>query len=84
MSRVLRRHLASAATGLLAGALYHLLGTASPAPPWAALAGLAGILLGERASRSLLDRLRRYDGDSSLNRARPAPTASAAETGTDS
>ncbi|MQS15971.1 XapX domain-containing protein [Streptomyces kaniharaensis] len=63
----MRRYSASLLVGLLAGGLYHLLGTPSPAPPWPALAGLAGIVLGERATRTLLSRSRRRDGDDSAH-----------------
>ncbi|MZG13737.1 DUF1427 family protein [Streptomyces sp. SID5914] len=58
MTRALRGYVASALAGLLAGTLYHLLGATSPAPPWIALAGLLGILLGEHATRSLIGCLR--------------------------
>ncbi|MFE9252768.1 XapX domain-containing protein [Streptomyces sp. NPDC007088] len=53
-----RRLTASGLVGLLAGALYRLLDVPSPAPPWAALAGLLGILAGEHATRALLNRFR--------------------------
>ncbi|MCM1965885.1 DUF1427 family protein [Streptomyces sp. G1] len=54
-----RRSTASGLVGLLAGALYFLLGVPSPAPPWAALAGLLGILAGEHVTRAILTTLRR-------------------------
>ncbi|MFI1004410.1 XapX domain-containing protein [Streptomyces galbus] len=54
----LRRYAASGLVGLLAGALYFLLDVPSPAPPWAALAGLLGILAGEHATRAILPRVR--------------------------
>ncbi|MDH6455318.1 MULTISPECIES: DUF1427 family protein [unclassified Streptomyces] len=55
-----RRYAASGLVGLLAGALYQLMGVASPAPPWAALIGLLGILLGEHATRAILGRVRHH------------------------
>lgn len=45
------------AAGLLAGGLYGVLGVRSPAPPYAALVGLLGILLGEQAVTSIRARL---------------------------
>jgi XapX domain-containing protein len=45
----LRRTVIAFAVGLLAGALFWLLRTPSPAPPWPALTGLLGMVLGERA-----------------------------------
>jgi XapX domain-containing protein len=45
-----RPYAASLGVGLLAGALYGLLGTRSPAPPVIALIGLLGMLLGEMAT----------------------------------
>ncbi|MGW0884700.1 DUF1427 family protein [Streptomyces sp. NPDC002671] len=65
MSPALRRYGASVLAGLLAGGLYRLLGTASPAPPWVALAGLLGILAGEHVTRSLIARLRHRGGGQS-------------------
>lgn len=47
----------SLAVGLLAGALYGLLNVRSPAPPYIALLGLLGILLGEQAVHLVKDRL---------------------------
>ena len=41
-------YVASAATGLLVGIIYALLGVRSPAPPIVALFGLLGMLLGEQ------------------------------------
>ncbi|MDX3072851.1 DUF1427 family protein [Streptomyces sp. NPDC088354] len=49
----------SFAVGFLAGVLYWLMGVHSPAPPWISLVGLLGILVGEYAVRTLLDRRRR-------------------------
>ena len=45
--------------GAVAGALYVVLGVASPAPPWPALLGLAGMVLGERVGSTVLRRVRR-------------------------
>ncbi|MFB7436491.1 XapX domain-containing protein [Streptomyces microflavus] len=52
-----RRYTASGLVGLLAGSLYFLLDVPSPAPPWAALAGLLGILAGEHATRTILTKI---------------------------
>lgn len=41
--------LLSLAVGLLVGVIYGLLNVRSPAPPYVALLGLRGILLGEQA-----------------------------------
>jgi XapX domain-containing protein len=41
--------LLSLAAGLLVGVIYGLLNVRSPAPPYIALLGLLGILLGEQA-----------------------------------
>ena len=41
-------YIISLGAGLLAGALYSLLGVRSPAPPTIALIGLLGMLLGEQ------------------------------------
>ncbi|MFJ2241840.1 DUF1427 family protein [Streptomyces sp. NPDC087859] len=49
---------ASVLVGFLAGGLYVLLGAPSPAPPWPALVGLLGILLGEHATRAVVTRTR--------------------------
>ncbi|MFD5425639.1 DUF1427 family protein [Streptomyces sp. NPDC127084] len=57
MTPTVRLHLASALTGVLAGALYQLFGVASPAPPWVALTGLLGLLLGERGMRGVMSRI---------------------------
>ncbi len=46
----------SVGVGLLAGGLYAVLRVDDPAPPWVALVGLGGILLGEHAVRRGLDR----------------------------
>ncbi|MFD8201520.1 XapX domain-containing protein [Streptomyces sp. NPDC059701] len=46
--------------GLLMGAVYWALDLSSPAPPLLGLAGLAGIVLGERAATAVRDsRVRR-------------------------
>ncbi|MFF3562534.1 DUF1427 family protein [Streptomyces sp. NPDC002574] len=50
----------SFAVGFLAGVLYWLMGVRSPAPPWISLVGLLGILVGEYAVRTLLERRRRH------------------------
>ncbi|WP_127783674.1 DUF1427 family protein [Rhodococcus sp. X156] len=41
------RYVGSALVGILAGIIYRSLDIRSPAPPWVALVGLVGILLGE-------------------------------------
>jgi XapX domain-containing protein len=48
LTRAVKIYLASAATGLLVGIIYALLGVRSPAPPIVALFGLLGMLLGEQ------------------------------------
>lgn len=57
----------SLAVGLLVGAIYALLNVRSPAPPYIALLGLLGILLGEQAVDLVKGRLQ------------PPPSASASE-----
>ena len=57
----------SLAVGLLVGAIYALLNVRSPAPPYIALLGLLGILLGEQAVHLVKDRQQ------------PPPSASASE-----
>ena len=55
----MKPYLFSLAAGLLVGIVYNLLGVRSPAPPFIALVGLAGILLGEQAlpiARRLADK----------------------------
>jgi XapX domain-containing protein len=42
-------YLVSLAAGVLIGVIYGLLNVRSPAPPYVALLGLLGILLGEQA-----------------------------------
>ncbi|MFI2508950.1 DUF1427 family protein [Streptomyces sp. NPDC018972] len=69
----LRKAALSFAAGLLMGALYWAMDLTSPAPPLLGLAGLAGIVLGERAATAVRDR---------PTRRRPAPPPSAAEEGT--
>ncbi len=44
----MKPYLKSLLAGLLAGAVYSLIGVASPAPPVIALIGLVGILAGEQ------------------------------------
>jgi XapX domain-containing protein len=53
-------YLISLAAGLLAGAIYGLIGVRSPAPPVVALIGLLGMLIGEQAvpaAKHLIDQL---------------------------
>lgn len=50
----MRDWIVSIAIGVLVGCLYGLLRTRSPAPPPLALAGLAGMLIGERLVALLL------------------------------
>ncbi|GLK48920.1 hypothetical protein GCM10017620_18930 [Brevundimonas intermedia] len=45
------------AVGLLVGCLYGLLNVRSPAPPYVALLGLLGILLGEQGTQYVRHRL---------------------------
>jgi len=47
---------AALGVGLLAGALYQLMGVPTPAPPWWALCGLLGIVVGERGVAAVRDR----------------------------
>lgn len=49
------------AVGLLVGGLYGLLNVRSPAPPYVALLGLLGILLGEQGVQHLRERLKSLD-----------------------
>lgn len=46
---MMRIYVVSLAAGLLVGVIYGLLNVRSPAPPYVALLGLLGILLGEQA-----------------------------------
>lgn len=48
--------------GLVAGALYWLMGVPTPAPPWNSLTGLFGILVGEYAVTSVGKAVRRRAG----------------------
>ncbi|MFB6817674.1 DUF1427 family protein [Streptomyces sp. NPDC056347] len=59
MSRGITRYALSLGAGILAGFLYRLMGVPTPAPPWVALAGLLGIVIGESGGRRLLTRLHR-------------------------
>ncbi|MEV4991652.1 DUF1427 family protein [Pseudarthrobacter sp. LMD1-1-1.1] len=49
----LREYGYSYAAGIVAGVVYFVLHTSTPAPPWPALVGLCGILLGESTGRRL-------------------------------
>jgi len=64
---------AALGVGLLAGVLYHLMGVPTPAPPWWALCGLLGIVVGETGGGIARDRWGR--------RGRRAPPRPAAEEG---
>ncbi|MCU9951819.1 MULTISPECIES: XapX domain-containing protein [Burkholderia] len=44
----MKPYISSLLAGMLAGAVYYLIGVPSPAPPTIALAGLLGILAGEQ------------------------------------
>ncbi|RQS35316.1 DUF1427 family protein [Burkholderia sp. Bp8992] len=44
----MKPYISSLLAGMLAGAVYYLIGVQSPAPPTIALAGLLGILAGEQ------------------------------------
>ncbi|BAX63647.1 XapX domain-containing protein [Burkholderia stabilis] len=44
----MKPYISSLLAGILAGAVYYLIGVQSPAPPTIALAGLLGILAGEQ------------------------------------
>ena len=46
-------YLLSLAVGVLVGVIYGLLNVRSPAPPYVALLGLLGILLGEQAAAAV-------------------------------
>ncbi|MDA3643092.1 XapX domain-containing protein [Saccharopolyspora indica] len=59
MNRLVLRYALSLGAGILAGILCWLMGVPTPAPPWIALVGLLGIVIGETAGRLLLTRLRR-------------------------
>ncbi|MFF3744527.1 DUF1427 family protein [Streptomyces kronopolitis] len=56
------RAVAALGLGLVAGALYWLMGVPTPAPPWNSLTGLFGILVGEYAVTSVGKALRRRTG----------------------
>ncbi|MBX7555313.1 DUF1427 family protein [Streptomyces sp. NPDC004232] len=62
MSRAVVRYALSLGAGILAGFLCWLMGVPTPAPPWIALVGLVGIVIGESGGRLLLTRLRRRPG----------------------
>ncbi|NBB61477.1 DUF1427 family protein [Pseudomonas sp. ODNR1LW] len=47
----MKPYLVSLAAGVLIGVIYGLLNVRSPAPPYVALLGLLGILLGEQATQ---------------------------------
>ncbi|MEU7182154.1 DUF1427 family protein [Streptomyces celluloflavus] len=70
MSRAVVRYALSLGAGILAGFLCWLMGVPTPAPPWIALVGLLGIVIGESGGRLLLTRLRRRSATSS---GAPAP-----------
>ncbi|MFD7528573.1 MULTISPECIES: DUF1427 family protein [unclassified Streptomyces] len=57
MSRAVVRYALSLGAGILAGFLCWLMGVPTPAPPWIALVGLLGIVIGESGGRLLLARL---------------------------
>ncbi|MET9921564.1 DUF1427 family protein [Streptomyces sp. NPDC006435] len=79
MSRAVARYALSLGAGILAGFLCWLMGVPTPAPPWIALVGLLGIVIGESGGRLLLARLGHLraassgapapDGDESARRA---------------
>lgn len=54
----LREYGYSYAAGIVAGVVYFALRTSTPAPPWPALVGLCGILLGESTGRRLIRKFR--------------------------
>lgn len=49
----MKPYLIALAVGILVGVIYGLLNVRSPAPPYIALLGLVGILLGEQAVPSI-------------------------------
>jgi XapX domain-containing protein len=53
----MKTYLISLAAGLLIGVIYGLLNVRSPAPPYVALLGLLGILLGEQAVSAVKARI---------------------------
>lgn len=53
----MKPYLVALAAGLLVGCLYGLLNVRSPAPPYVALLGLLGILLGEQGTQYVRRRL---------------------------
>jgi XapX domain-containing protein len=55
----LRPYLLAFAAGLGAAVVFALFGLSNPAPPWPALAGLLGILGGERVGAVALTAVRR-------------------------
>lgn len=65
MKRAARAFAAALGVGLLAGALYAVMGVPTPAPPWWALCGLLGIVAGEHGVTAVLTRLRRRGGATS-------------------
>jgi XapX domain-containing protein len=49
VERIMKAYVIALAVGLLVGVIYGMLNVRSPAPPYVALLGLLGILLGEQA-----------------------------------
>lgn len=53
-------YLLSLGAGLLVGIIYSLLGVRSPAPPYIALVGLLGMLIGEQVFPIVKNRFQNY------------------------
>ncbi len=53
----MKTYLISLAAGVLIGVIYGLLNVRSPAPPYVALLGLLGILLGEQSVQAVKHRM---------------------------
>ncbi|WP_344979585.1 DUF1427 family protein [Streptosporangium fragile] len=73
-----RRAAVAFAAGLAMGAVYWVLGVASPAPPLLGLTGLLGIVLGERAATAARSRLARHRAARSTD---PGPSGSRTDQG---
>ena len=72
----------SFATGLLAGAVFWALHVRSPAPPWLALTGLLGMVIGEHAAGRLSKNLFRSRPAQSRDGSRHSPVPTGPARGT--
>lgn len=64
-------YLLSLGAGLLVGVIYSFIGVRSPAPPYIALVGLLGILIGEQVFPLVKDKLQnttKTQAESSINK----------------